>query len=254
MARAFIGVPQDFTIAKLSGSGDGVSFLTNDEPGLVFNGSGSVVFNIDVLDDDPIRALCVLGVPTTGFTYQWQSFTTIGNRNSNTAAYSSGAVGVLSANRSAEDAKHLLVLPNARGERYWRLTVTGGGVFQPWRVLLCKVLMPGQNIEVKAQGGVDDRSERRYARSGRRTIDPTVICPSFKGDWPWLETAEMQQDFRPLMYKNAGTHPVLFCMDYEETSWGEDATIYGDLEKAQAIGYEEDNLFSFSFTIVAIAP
>lgn len=270
MANALFGIPQDYTVTASGGSN--ISFVTNDEPGLVYSanigaaGQGatftSVTIDFDVTDSDPISVLAVLGVflPYVAgrLSFAWSAATTSGNRTAGTFAYTSGAqVPAYSANRTAAEAKHLFITPTPRTERFWRLTVTGLGApvnFQPWRILLCKRIQPVDNIEVGAALGVDDRSERRYARSGRRVIDPTVVCPTFRGNWPWIDDTTMKQDIRPLMLKRAGTFPILFVLDSDDTTWGEDTMIYGDLEKSQSITHDDGQLYGYSFAIVGIAP
>lgn len=271
MANALLGVPQDYTVAASGGSN--IAFVTNDEPGLVFSANlsaagqggtitGALNIDFDVTDSDPIGALVVLGLFTPFATgklqFTWKCATTSANRTAGTFTYASAALTPeFSTNRTAAEAKHLFMLPATRTERYWRLVVQGLSTpvnFQPWRILLCKVIQPADNIEVGAGSGVDDRSDRRYARSGRRVIDPTVICPTFQGTWPWIDDTTMKQDIRPLMFKRAGTFPVLFVLDPADTTWGEDAVFYGDLEKNQSISFDDGQLYSYSISIVSIAP
>lgn len=263
MADALIGIPQDYTVTSTRGSN--IAFVTNDEPGLTFSDTiaspNVIVIDMDVTDIDPISAIAILGQNAGAYasgkvSFMIQAATTAANRTAGTFAYTSQAFQALSTNRTAAQAKSFMQFA-ARTERFWRLTVTALGAavaFQPWRILLCKVIQPQDSLDAGASAGVDDRSDRRYSRSGRRVIDPTVVVPTFQGTWSLLDEATMKQDFRPLMYKRAGTFPVLFLFDPADTVWGEDSMIYGDLEKAQTISYDEGLNYSFSFGIVAIAP
>jgi hypothetical protein len=46
----------------------------------------------------------------------------------------------------------------------------------------------------------------------------------------------------------------VFVLDWEENVWGQDGLYYGDLERDQSIVLDDGQLYSYSFTIVDIAP
>jgi hypothetical protein len=264
VANAFIGIPQAYSlVAPISGQYPADNF-TNDEPGLIFRsnaGVANVTFNLDLpAGSDPIGAMLLLGAPSAGYSIRWLAATTATNRTNGVWTYDATTNGSMSANRSADDAKYLHVPGTAQNYRFWRVVIyydvghTLTGTIEFWRLLLLKKIQPPDNIEVGATIGIDDRSERRYARGGRRNIDPVGIFPSFSGSWPWLDAATFRNDFRPLIYKRGATYPVAFVFDSDETTWGEDEIFYGDLEKNQSLTYEDGYLFSYSFSIVSLAP
>jgi hypothetical protein len=193
------------------------------------------------------------------WTIDINAFASSANRAAATpVAYASGSIPAsFSVNRSADKKKFLFQFPSARSERFWQIVITnttGATAFNNiWKALFLETIQPVTNVEAGSGPTIDDRSERRYTRSGRRVIDPTVVCPAFQGAWPWLTAAEAHR-IRKMMYQRGGSYPVVFCLDPEDTVWGEDYLYYGDLEKSMKIDLDNDDLNAFSFSIVSIAP
>lgn len=271
MGNAIFGIPQEYTVTQTSlGAVYPASNMANDEPGLIFKTSNIAASNAEtcVLDvdiaagTDSIGLIAFLGLdPVPGFTMEISSYPTSGDRTSNTSGTIHVAftdIVLLSTNRSASSGKMLKVYTTPTTNKYFQISIRNpSGVAKPfvaWRMLFCKKIQPPDNIEAGPEISVDDRSDRRYVRTGRRIIDPTVICPAFKGIWPWLDDTQAKQDFRPLLYKRGGTYPVLFALDPDDLVWGEDSVFYGDLEKSMALVPDEAGTWSFSFAIVSIAP
>jgi hypothetical protein len=265
MANALIGIPRDFTVALQNGTADiAVANVLNDEPGLVFQvteaAAGSFALLVTMTDAAvSIGSCAILGLNQSGWTIQYKAYANATDQSNDTnATYSPIAKNVnFSTNRSASLIKHVHTPTSPRTEKYWRITFTNGNgssqALQMWRVLMCEKFQPEDNIEEGAQVTVDDRSERRYTRSGRRVIDPTVICPAFKGVWPWITAAEVHT-LRKMMFQRAGSYPALFILDPADTTWGEDYVFYGDFEKDLTIDLNNNDLNEFKFGIVSIAP
>jgi hypothetical protein len=265
MGNALLGVPQAYTITSPADATAAypMSNITNDEPGLIWRTAAMAQNNtrdidITVSGTEPIGVIAIFGLLTgTPMNIRITSYPTTTDRanGTNLTEHRATINAFFSANRSSDRAK-ILANFTPTSNRYFRIRVTNqwpnAYVFEMSRLLMTKKIQPPDNIEVGASFGIDDRSSRRYARSGRRNIDPTVIMPTFSGGWPWIETAQMRADFRPLMLQRGATFPALFVMDPDETTWGEDEMIYGDLEKTQSITYEDGQLFSYFFNIVGI--
>jgi hypothetical protein len=264
MDNALIGIPLSYNILATSGWNTG-SFAAanaqNDEPGLICQtnsiaNGGTATFDIDLTSQQSVNGVVLLGLDSavlTGWTCRVQVYTT---------AIGSGLVQdstvalAFSTNRSADDAKTYLAFAAVTG-RYIRITLGNAsgasGIQRFWRVLPFRSIQPATNIEVGASVIIDDRSERRYSRAGGRVIDPTVICPAFQGQWPWITAAEAHQ-IRKMIYQRGGSYPGIFVLDPADTSWGEDFLFYGDFEKSLGLDLDNDDNNMFKFSIVSIAP
>lgn len=266
MANAFIGVPQGYNLASpLPAVEASAKYVGNDEPGLIFlspSGTAQSTFNINLDSGSSVDALLFFMGRSANYRVDYFAATTAGNRDSGNWSFTgSHREGSLSSNRSQTDYfKYLVMFGGRRTERFWRIVVyfaengTSTGFIEVQRMLFLRKIQPPDNIEVGAAIGIDDRSNRRYSRGGRRNIDPAGIFATFQGGWPWIDPALFKSDFRPLMRKRGGTYPVAFVFDADDKVWGEDEIFYGDLEKQQSITYEDGNLFSFAFSIVDIWP
>lgn len=263
MANALLGIPHEYTILSTVGGSTTYpsSNLLNDEPGLIFQSLASTASNIklDLGSSKITGAFSILGQnraagkgPSAQVRFVSYNNTTDQNADTN-RVHDSGLLTPFSTNRSAELAKFLYVPSSPVTARYWTVFFDSYTYFEAWRLLLMETTQPATNIEVGASVLIDDRSERRYTRSGRRVIDPTVICPAFQGSWPWLTVTEMHA-VRKMMFQRGGSYPVMFCLDPADTSYGEDHLFYGDLEKSLKIDLDNDDLNAFSISIVSIAP
>lgn len=262
MANAGLGLPYPFTVAAGSPAADRPwSNCANDEPGLVVsvplanNAYGYLDIDLDPSSSD-VSFASLVGV-SHEFTWSVSAYTSSANRTSGTGATVLVATtGPLSSNRTGMRKAVAAFAPTSR--KYLRVTirnVSGSTVdFQFWRFLVGKWVSPDDNIEVQAQAKIDDRQQRRYGTNGRRNFNNVGIFPAFTGKWPWLSPEQYRSEFKPMMLTYGASIPVLFCLDIEDTEWGEDETYYGDLEKDQGISMEDGQLFSYEFSIVDIAP
>lgn len=265
MANAGFGLPLPYTIASFDGPVTRPwSNVTNDEPGLVVVSpvkadDDSTFVMIDVDSDEDISFLALLGV-NIAFDVSVSAYTSDANRTSNTdpliLTSTAGGEGSMSANRSglrrgfytfpATDRKFLTVsIINRSG---------GASTIEMWRLLVGKWISPADNIEVPATAKIDDRQNRRYGQNGRRNFQNIGVWPAFTGQWPWISQTEYKTMIKPMMLKYGASRPVVFCLDYEDTDWGEDDLYYGDLEKDQAIDLGDGQLYAYQFSIVDIAP
>jgi hypothetical protein len=264
MANALIGIPIDYTLGNDATAARDEQNLLNDEPGLVYRSasiatSGTKVLDFDLSGTELCDMFMILGQRTSfiGFTHTLRSYPTSTDRTNgtNVTTHATGALA-FSANRSANDIKTCIFFGSGTSNRFFRWTITNGAsasYFEAWRVLFCTKIQPVDNIEVGASYIVDDRSERRFSRTGRRIIDPTVICPAFQGTWPWITAAEVPK-IRKMILTRAGSYPVVFVLDPSDTTWGEDHVFYGDFEKNLQLDYDNDDCNVFKFSIVSIAP
>lgn len=260
MANAILGVPNTIASVAVGSGGADITAnnLLNDEPGLIFR-SGSIenaaYGHLDINVTNPnVGGILLLGAPTTS---GWSVNVEVRNVNDNAAPITSVSL-VGSTNRTADTKKMWGIFGTPTTGTWYRVIFTNNtgaaAKFEAWRIIFFKKIQPADNIEEGPSITVDDRSERRYTRSGRRVIDPTVICPAFQGQWPWLTANEVKQDFVPLVYKRAGSYPVAFILDPDDTAWGEDYIWYGDLEKSLSIDRHNNDNNVFKFSIVSIAP
>lgn len=261
MANAGFGLPYVYTIPSDSGSfARPTSNVMNDEPGLVVsknlanNASFYIDINLDVASSD-ISFFAILGV-NINFDTVLHAFTSSANRTAGTSPEVLMAGGSLSSNRTGLRRKLTVFAPNSK--KYLRLYISNqSGVtadLEFWRVLVGKWISPADQIEVGAQAKIDDRQNRRYGQNGRRNFSNNGVYPAFTGQWPWISDTEYKTMIKPMMLKYGASIPVLFCLNYEDTVYGEDDLYYGDLEKDQAIGLDDGQLYSYGFSIVDIAP
>lgn len=260
MARALLGEPVSYTILNSSAIEAGTSSanLLNDEPGLVCraNATGAFFIEVDLGAAVPIGAMAWLGQVVAAGTNRWRGATSQANLTAS-PGYDSGSVAQIgySTNRTATLAKVACFPATDQTFRYWRLDIAPTGIkAEAWRLIFCRRMRPVENIQIGAEFSVDDRSVRRYARSGRRIIDPTAILPAFQGEWPWITRTEYQTQWRPFMLRSGATLPAFFVLDSDDTTYGEDAMIYGDLEKSSKIVYGDGDTYGYNLAIVAIAP
>lgn len=264
MANALLAFPLDYTINS-SPTGDyPASNVLNDEPGLIWRSSGAVGpssiarFELDLPVGAVADLLCILGLLDNSTDVRVYSYPTSADRtlNTNGSVRFNAESAKLSTNRSAQHVKCVKKWA-PHPDRFLTVDIiqmeSTPVYLEAWRILLCTTVQPASNIEVGAGVLIDDRSERTYTRTGRRVIDPTVICPAFQGQWPWLTTAEMNS-IRKAMYQRGGTLPWLFVLDIANTTWGEDTVFYGDVEKSITMILDNDDLNTFKFSIVSIAP
>lgn len=263
MGKAAICVPYDYTVTSSSAAaaGSDVQFIRNDEPGLVYRTSltsGTVSIVIDLGVAKPVQFLSLLGLVPGEYPVNVAA-----SQSASMASpvHQGSLISHFSTKRTADDAKFLYTLPVPIAARYWSVQFVTGAGFDPktlniWRLLIGYMIQPGENIAIGAEEGIDDRSVRRYARNGRRTIDPTVIVPTFQGSWEWLEPNEFDA-IKTWWRQRGATKPSLLVLDTEmgtlNPHGGEDGMLYGDFEKSAKLTYNE-GCYSFSFAVVAIAP
>lgn len=262
MANAGFGLPLPYSIISNSGAPvRPVANILNDEPGLVVQYDGlanAATFFIyfDVTSSQDVSFFSMLGMNiSTAITLR--AYATDADRASNTGGITiySGP-SALSSNRSGLRKSLFTFTPTSR--KYLRVDVqnTSGSTSSVsfWRMLVGKWISPADNIEVQAQAKIDDRQNRRYGQNGRRNFQNIGVWPAFTGKWPWISSTEYTTMIKPMMLKYGASRPVLFCLNYEDTAWGEDDLYYGDLEKDQAIDLDDGQLYSYQFSIVDIAP
>lgn len=260
MANAGFGLPLNYTIAGDSGSmARPSSNVLNDEPGLVVQknlaNNASFYIDVNVSGTTDISFLAILGA-NVAFDTVVNAYTSAGNRTSNTSPETIVTGGAMSANRTGLRRKLSVFNPNAK--KFLRVQVINqSGATADlsfWRLLIGKWISPADNIEVQAQTKIDDRQNRRYGQNGRRNFQNIGVWPAFTGKWPWISYAEYTTMIKPMMLKYGASRPVMFCLNYEDTVWGEDDLYYGDLEKDQAVDLDDGQLYSYQFSIVDIAP
>jgi len=260
MGKAALCVPYDFTATSVgaAAAGTSINFISNDEPGLVFRSTTNILdITLDLGSQKPVRFAALLGlVPKS---YQIQVVLSNSSDLSNPIhinMYRSN----FSASRTGPDMKFLAILPEGLSARYVGFRVAAGQVnpsdLNIWRALVGSIIQPEENIETGAEEGIDDRSNRRYARNGRRVIDPTVIVPTMQGSWEYLSPNEYQA-FRSWGRLYGATRPSMLVMDTEQDSinpfGGEDGMYFGDFEKSFKLTLDE-GYYKFSFAVVNIAP
>lgn len=260
MANAGLGLPFEYTVAGDSGSmARPSSNVANDEPGLVVQKNlahtGSFYIDINLTSTEDVSFYAVLGV-NVAFDTVLEGFTSSGNRTSNTGGVVLGAGTTMSTNRTG--LRRLFKVFAASNRKFLRLSISNqSGVtadLRFWRLLVGKWISPADNIEVGAVAKIDDRQLRRYAVTGRRNFKKVGIFPAFTGEWPWISKTEYDTQVKPMLLTYGASTPVLFCLNYEDADWGENDLYYGDLEKDQAISHDDGQLWSYSFSIVDIAP
>lgn len=266
MANAGIGIPFEYRIEAVGGQALPPSTpwanVANDEPGLVTGSdSYSTAHNsymvISVSGAENVSFLCVLASENSEITARLDSFSSLADALANTSPTPVVPyTGPLSLNRSGSPKIFETFSPTSR--KYFRVYFRNGGASSKdtflWRVLVGKWVEPDDNIEVGPSVRVDDRQNRRYAFTGRRNFVDAGVYPAFSGKWPWIDRESFEQDFRPMMLKYGASRPMVFCLDREDTDWGEDGLYYGDLEKDLSITLDDAELHEFSFSIVDIAP
>lgn len=263
MANAGFGLPYIATISIASGNPEvrSASNLANDEPGLVYE-SGNVVANngvvaIKVACSGAVSFVSVLGLNVASDIRVF-SYTSQANMDANTSpVLVANYTAAMSTNKSSTNFKHFVRF-NDVSTGFYRVelrNLSGATAsLTAWRLLIGKWIEPADNIEVQAQASIDDRSARRYSSIGRRNFTKYGIYPTFTGKWPWISDTEYKTMIRPMMLQYGASVPVLFVLDYAESVWGQDGLYYGDLERDQSIVLDDGQLYSYSFTIVDIAP
>lgn len=274
--KAYIGYPLDYTIYSTPGATavPGTSFenLKNDEPGLVFQPvtvSGADYFDIRMdsgygySHNEPVTAIAILGLGEVAYTINMFSssdpnFSSVPNHDIANWAERS----FFSERRSiaSNNMKFFSRVPvGSQRKRYYIVRIPAAvatpNMFSPWRLMLLTGITPDEGISVGAEEGVDDRSVRRYARNGRRVIDPVGILPTFQGQFPWLEDEDYRW-FRKSLRRRGATYPWFLCLDDQIDSTsiygGEDGIFYGDMEKGSRLVYSEGS-YGFNVAIVSIS-
>jgi hypothetical protein len=234
--------------------------MYNDEPGLVFESpsvanGGLVSFKITC--SGAVSFVSILGLPSSATVdlTRFPTQTDMDNGTNGTVVFT--ATAPISTNKSSTHFK-LFKKFTAVSTGFYRLNlINNSGSAGPvifWRLLMGKWVEPADNIEVQAQASIDDRSARRYSSIGRRNFTKYGIYPTFTGKWPWISDTEYKTMIRPMMLQYGASVPVVFVLDWEENVWGQDGLYYGDLERDQSIVLDDGQLYSYSFTIVDIAP
>lgn len=259
MANAGFGLPLDYTIAGDSGSMARPSAnVLNDEPGLVVQknlaNNASFYIDIDVSGTEDISFIAAFGV-NLNFDTVVNAYTSGANRTANTDPLTLSTGPALSLYRTGLRKYFKVFTPTSRKFLRFSISNQSGATadLRFWRLLVGKWISPADNVEVGAVAKIDDRQLRRYAVTGRRNFKKVGIFPAFTGQWPWISKTEYDTMIKPMMLKYGASTPVVFCLNYEDTSWGENDLYYGDLEKDQATSHEDGQLYSYSFSIVDIA-
>lgn len=265
MADALIGIPAPMNAVADATALVTIDNVTNDEPGLIYKtaaiaNAGTKNIDINLFGTENFDMLTILGLPpTVTFTFTVKSYPTSTDRTNGTNATTvvTNAPMLFSSARSAAFGKFFLLFGVSHGNKFWRITVTNtsgaSNSFQCWRILFCTKFQPADNIDEGPVYLVDDRSERHFTRTGRRVIDPTIICPGMSAQWSWMAASELAA-LRRLIMTKAGSYPMMFVLDPADTTNGEDHIFYGDFEKDLQVAYNnyDDNVFKFS--IVSIDP
>lgn len=263
MANALLGVPAELTLDNATGTQTRPALnALNDEPGLIAWDSDVTTgyANFDVSCNVPINDngfLLILGLESTNFQVRLERFSSLADLQSNT----NGTLVFLETNgfssNSSNSKRKFFKTFSGTGMQHFAIRIranSGTARLDPWRILLGNYIQPSDNIEIRAQSQIDDRQRRQFSPTGRRNFINTGVFPAFTGRWPWLSLTEYRENIRPLSLKRGASRPVVFVLDPDETSWGEDEIYYGDLEKDQSIVHDDGELYGYSFTIVDIAP
>lgn len=260
MGKAAICFPHDFVVASsgAAAAGTAAAYVANDEPGLVYRSSTDTLsLALDFGSVKPVKFVALLGlVPKS---YQIQVVLSP-YADLSAPTYTASFRSNYSATRTGPDMKFLAFLPDGLTSRYVGFKVAAGqvaaGDLNIWRALAGAMIQPDENIETGAEEGIDDRSTRRYARNGRRVIDPTMIVPTMQGSWEYLNLNEYQA-FKSWLRLYGATRPSMLVLDTERDSinpyGGEDGMFFGDFEKSAKLTYDE-GFYKFSFAVVNIAP
>lgn len=261
MANAGFGLPSPIVVSVASGGEvRPASNLTNDEVGLIYESSpvttGSTI-QLKFTCSDPISFIALMGVEFNG-TIQFIRYASQANMDAGTSGTTIfTGQAPLSTSKSSTHFKFFETFA-AVSTGFYRIVISQtSGATNPirfWRLLAGTWISPADNIEVQAQSSIDDRSARRYSSIGRRNFTRYGVYPSFTGKWPWLSKTEYDTMIRPMMLKYGSSIPVLFCLDYDDATWGQDTLFYGDLERDQVIIHDDGQLYGYGFTLVDIAP
>jgi len=263
MANAGFGLPINWTFGAHNTAVDLPWENTgNDEPGLVFsdsnvtnNGRRSMRFQLD-REISGECFFCTLGLPDDVEVYI-RTYANQADYDADTSLTIEDFASEFSTNHTATSRKFFMLFTPAAPTKWFRVDFYNRSgatsTMYAWRVLVGEWIEPADNIEIRASSNVDDRQKRQYAVTGRRNFFNAGVYPVFQGKWPWLTLDEYRTKIRPMSMKYGSSIPVVFCLDYEDTDWGEDELYYGDLEKEHAVGHEDGNLYSYAFTIVDIA-
>lgn len=139
------------------------------------------------------------------------------------------------------------------GATWWRIDIQGHtGDFQAADLVLGKKVTPSRYYNLDYEYGAEDMGGMEVTRFGVLNEEPGVVMRTLAFTLAWVNEAEFESDFRPLM-ETLGRKGIVFCcFDPAYSGYRQARTYMGFLRKALfARGVRKPRTFQQDFEILS---
>ncbi len=151
-----------------------------------------------------------------------------------TAPYDSGTLPFISPSVTRESGRYHshLELPSIVNARWWRIDIAGHtGDFEAATIVFGQKIVPNRYYDTGFEFGIDDLTNIDWSATGIVTEEPGFIQRTLAFRLGWLNAAEYQASFRPLIERTGKSGIVYCCFDPEANAARQDKTYLGWLRQ-----------------------
>lgn len=151
-----------------------------------------------------------------------------------TALYDSGAVAFIapSVTRESDRYHSHLEIPSTVNARWWRIDIAGHtGDFEAATIVIGKKVSPTRYYDTGFEFGIEDLGSIDWSASGVATIEPGFVQRTLGFRLGWLNAAEFEAGFRPLIERTGKNGMVYCCFDPQANTARQDKTYLGWLRQ-----------------------
>lgn len=152
-----------------------------------------------------------------------------------TAPYDSGSLAFISPSITRDDGLYHshLEIPSVVNATWWRIDIAGHtGAFEAGGAVMGKAIEPSRFYDRDYERGFEDLGAISYNRMGVPDVTDGVKLRTLAFTLSWLNEAEYEDVFAPLVEKVGTTAPIYCCFDPAPTTWRQRKTYLGTLGKA----------------------
>lgn len=152
-----------------------------------------------------------------------------------TAPYDSGAIPFISPAITRADGLYnsFLQIPAVQNATWWRIDIAGHtGAFEAAGVVMGKQIEPSRYYDSNYERGIEPKGNLEINRFGVATKQDGIVLRTLMFTLSWINEAEFENTFGPLVEKLGTTSIIYCCFDPQATAWRQRRTYMGWLGQA----------------------